>query len=472
MRKLYTILAISIIFLGGCAEENDLILDNQGVNRWLHSVMKEKYLWSSQMSKMSAENLNMHPVTYFNNCIRYRADKTKDYRVDTYGDRFSKIQELSLSTRGAEYGSYESFAVKNKVNDFGLGIRTYESSNGSNVNFIQVIYVVPQSPAYFAGIKRGDRINVINGVRMPANKGEVVYELQQQKINISIYHPQPSRNDVALVREDYYDNPIIFDTIYNTTPKTAYVVYNHFSTGESDRFLYGLNSVFRKFREAGARNLILDMRYNGGGELTVARHLASLIARRDMLGQPLIYKESVGSHGNKDMFSIEDFAVEKSDIGANNMNAENLRIICTKNTASASELIMHAMKPYYGANMKIIGEKTVGKNVGSAEVTNKRYLWKLNPITIRVYNRDKVSGYEMGIYADVQAIEATYNNPEIGDFGDTEKETLVVAALNSLFPGRYALPVRDSYRTEKSSTGVISTQVPDRGLVTERIVVE
>lgn len=477
MKKIPLLFAVITLSLGACTEGNEMILDDPGVNQWIHKTMVDNYLWSATLPNIEATNVNTSPYTYFDSYLRYRKDRTVSYRDDAFGDRFSRIEYLSDQTESVAKKQSTSgleLASKETTYDFGIGIRTFESYSG-NVNYIQVIYVIPQSPADLAGIKRGDRISKINNLKMPANKGEVVSMLNKQNMTVTLSYPVA--REVALSKAEYLDTPIIFDSIFDSTPKTAYLVYNHFTKGESNRYINSLNRVFTKFKQAGVESIILDLRYNGGGELDVARHLASLIAREDMLGQTLIYKETKGSYGNKDKFSSEDFiGANGSDMLTSNINAKRVCILASKNTASASELIMHALKPYYGSSMMVVGEESVGKNLGSIEITNKRYRWKIKPITIRVYNSNKQSGYEEGIAPDIALTELAYDYPNIGKFGNVESEALINSALHALHPEKYNLISRVAGRSATTSGGEaerlpFSTYIEDRGLIVDRIEV-
>ena len=451
-----TMFAVLLAF-SGCRKEESVIRDVDKIDRWVHQTLRENYLWSSQMEVFEATDASLAPESYFET-LRYRIDRSVPVRDDIYGDRFSALKYVGPATRGGE------FLSDTRKNDFGFDVRYFTGNDG--IRFCQILYVLPDSPADRAGIRRGDRFNGIDASTMPMSQSIYASLMSAQQVTLRFNYPQ--KKDVTLVRGEYYDTPVLYKTVFETVSRTGYLVFNHFTPGENNRFQNELDDTFRYFKEQGIESLILDLRYNGGGELTMARRLASLIARRDMLGQVWIYKENNRCFGNPAAFEQESFLTE-TEIGSCNANIQRLCIITSENTASASELIIHSLKPYYGDNLIVIGETTVGKNVGGVEITNNRYEWEVHPITIRIYDRNKASGYEEGIEPELPELsEATYDHPDIGDFGDRENEVLLKRALQRL-EGDDALSDQVLLRnTTRSSSGRTKTSVPERGLIEAR----
>lgn len=455
--------AAALLALAGCRKDESVVRDTDKIDRWVYRTLAENYLWSSQMAPLETTDPSMSPERYFET-LRYRADRSVAVADDIYGDRFSALKYAGPATRGGE-----SFSDTKKT-DFGFEVRYFTGSDG--IRFCQILYVLPGSPAERAGIRRGDRFNGIDESTMPMSRSVYSSLMAAQRVTLRFNYPQ--KRDVTLEKGEYYDTPVLYRAVFETSPRTGYLVFNHFTPGEGDRFLNELDDAFRYFREQGIAHLVLDLRYNGGGELTVARRLASLIARREMLGQVLVYKEYNRCFGNPAAFEAERFLTE-GEIGAYNADVRRLCVITSENTASASELIIHGLKPYYGEDLIVIGETTVGKNVGGVEITDSRYEWEVHPITVRIYDRDKVSGYETGIVPELPELaEATYDRPDIGALGDAENDPLLRRALARLAGGEAAsagllspqgsVPVR-------SGGGATETSLPERGLIEARKVV-
>jgi carboxyl-terminal processing protease len=118
-----------------------------------------------------------------------------------------------------------------------------------------------------------------------------------------------------------------------------------------------LRDAFRSFRAAGVTEFIVDFRYNGGGLISTAELLG------DLLG---------GNRTSAELFSGVRFRASKSSRNENtffNPRAESvspakIAFIGTSASASASELVINSLAPYYNRNLALIGSNTFGKPVG------------------------------------------------------------------------------------------------------------
>lgn len=470
----FVLILVSSLSLCGCVKM-EKVTDNPGVNEWVHETMKEEYLWASMIGKYSPSGLN--PKDYFET-LRYRRTSGK-LENDYYGDRFSSISKRSVDATRL------SMAFGNDDIDEGFGFvtRRYVTHiDGGIIVFGQVICVVPGSPADKAGIRRGFNFNAVEvgdqvyHMPMPINDFEAL--ISNRTIKLHIFHPESKVVEVTM--DSYPDNPIIFADVYDTNQgKTAYLVYNHFTSGTDERFNQDLKDVFADFKSRGAKNLILDLRYNGGGELNTAMLLGSLIAKEDDLGEHFLSLER-----NDGLFYKYNFYSSEA-IGAQNLDVEKLYIITLDNTASASELILHCLKPFFGDDLKHIGKKTYGKNVGSVKITNAGYDWELNPITLRVYDKNLVSGYEQGIEPDLFADEKytifgdedmTPNSYSVvGDFGDLGEypEIILQKVITYMNTGEWPVGSRsgDNFYEDDTDYETTCPDLPMKGLVEEERLV-
>ncbi len=479
MRKLILSLAAAVL-LAGCEKEK--ITDNNGVNRWVHATLESEYLWSSELGEYSPSSLA--PDKYFKT-VRYRSNRTVDYEDDYYGDRFSAVTRKDAGARSAEM-----LDAGDNANDFGFVTMMYTSESTGDVVYGQIIYVVPGSPADRAGIKRGYNYNAMEVgpavYETPLSVSDFATALSNRTVTFHFFYPESKA--VKITRASYEDNPVIFDSIYDTDQgKTAYLVYNHFTSGANDKFNNDLKKVFARFKREGVENLILDLRYNGGGELKAAVLLASLIARTGDLGKTFAYLERNKHKGqNFDRYDMQRF-YSLSAVGAeNNLNVRQLYIITLEYTASASELVLHCLKPYFGDDLKHVGKKTYGKNVGSKEITNGSYDWIIRPITLRAYNKNGVSGYEEGIpVSTYRTGEESYvygnsglgfsSYSVIGDFGELENtpEIMLQKVVNHINTGLWPVSVRSADGPDERDA-IYKKSAPgirERGLTEEGVTV-
>jgi C-terminal processing protease CtpA/Prc len=283
-------------------------------------------------------------------------------------------------------------------------------------------------------------------------------------IEVLDFNPVGTRN-VTLTRANHYEYPILAEEVYEEY-NTAYLAYTHFVTGDTSgphAYASQMRAAFGRFRDAGVRNLILDLRYNGGGEVSMAQLLASLIAPASALGNVFMYTEN-------NTGTFQPMNLLTSQLVPENAGIEKLYVITSQNTASASELIIHSLKPFYGGDLCVIGETTMGKNVGSVTFTNEELGWELTPMMFRIYDKNKVSGYEAGIDPDEQVSEFGFLPGEnqavftLGTLGDYEHERLLNIAMHELNPEIPLAPFSDNPATRSTARLSTTARIPERGL--------
>jgi C-terminal processing protease CtpA/Prc len=116
-----------------------------------------------------------------------------------------------------------------------------------------------------------------------------------------------------------------------------------------------LNTAFTQIRDAGATELVLDLRYNGGGFVSVAQHLAGLIGGPPLVGQVFVqftHNDKQTSRNTAYLFEAKPQALAVT----------RLVVITTRGSASASEAIVNGLRPYM--DVKVVGDTTLGKPVG------------------------------------------------------------------------------------------------------------
>lgn len=139
--------------------------------------------------------------------------------------------------------------------------------------------------------------------------------------------------------------------------QVAYINLRTFITSADNQ----LRTAFSQFRSQGITNFIIDFRYNGGGLVSTAELMG------DLLG---------GARSTSDVYSITTFRPEKASnndtqrFGRPSQAVSPVKIafIGTGSTASASELVINSMAPYFGANLALVGSNTFGKPVGQIAI--------------------------------------------------------------------------------------------------------
>ncbi len=185
--------------------------------------------------------------------------------------------------------------------------------------------------------------------------------------------------------------------------KVGYLYFTSFV----DTAIPELDEAVAGFRSAGIDELVVDLRYNGGGRLSVARHLASLIA-----GEASKSRETAYYVKYNDDLSDENER-KKLDRVSHALTLDRVYFITTGRTLSASELVINSVRPY--VDTYVIGGTTGGKPVGmrSFDFCDKI----LYPITFRLVNVDGETDYFDGLAPDCVADDDLRS--QLGDPGET-----------------------------------------------------
>jgi carboxyl-terminal processing protease len=227
---------------------------------------------------------------------------------------------------------------------------------------MRVRNVEPRSPVAQAGLARGDIVVSINGYSPDAIAGGQAGPVTEAGIERTfvVRNAAGVQRVLRVQSADYPLTPVVtattFDAVRDGAPvKVGYLAYNQFVQYSS----FDLYNAFAQFAAAGAGELILDLRYNGGGSVAVSRDLASMIAG-DRTGN-LLYAYLRFNDKNRAMNISVVF--NRSVPGGTPFpmpaGVPRLLVIGSAATASASELIINGLRPFMP--VVLVGETTYGK---------------------------------------------------------------------------------------------------------------
>ena len=227
--------------------------------------------------------------------------------------------------------------------------------------------------------------------------------------------------------------------------KIGYLMYNAYRRNfDSD-----LNAAFAQFQSNGVTDLVLDLRYNGGGSVETAIDLTSMITGQfngEIITQQQWNPEIQAAFEADDPESLIDrFDNTISDGSAiNSLNLSRLFVIGTGSTASASELTIIGLQPYI--DVQTVGTTTVGKFQASItlydsetfrrndETLNPRHFYAIQPLIYTYANANGVVGPPAGITPDFELREDISN---LGTLGEAD-EPLLSLALDQILGRSYA----------------------------------
>jgi C-terminal processing protease CtpA/Prc len=276
---------------------------------------------------------------------------------------------------------------------------------GSNNVVGQIFYVKPNTDAMNIGLKRGEYFSKINGIKLNTTNYSDLLSGDETSLTISFSDSKDGATTDKTVKRiaNYAENPVFLHKVFNESGhKIGYLVYNFFASGSSDKdnsYDKQLNDVFGYFKNENITELVLDLRYNSGGSMNSATLLASMIVPDlntknvfTRLKFNSLYEDYiVSNHGEEeliDRFRNKLGTKEKINNEAiNNVgkSIQKLYVLIGKWTASASELVINGLEPYMKNKIVLVGNITVGKNVGSITIyeddkpNNK---WGMQPIVL------------------------------------------------------------------------------------------
>jgi C-terminal processing protease CtpA/Prc len=207
-----------------------------------------------------------------------------------------------------------------------------------------------------------------------------------------------------------------------------------------------LNVAFRALVDAGANELILDLRYNGGGLVSVAQHLGGLIAGEPSRDQ--VFIQFVHNDKNTARNTALRLPVPPAALGV-----PRLVVIATRASASASEAVINGLKPFM--TVTVVGEATFGKPVGQYgyDFCDKT----LFPVAFEGRNARGEGDYYNGIPADCAAAD-DLDHP-LGDAG----EASLAEALRFLRTGRCSVAAAGVARAQAEREARIGRGLPKDG---------
>ncbi|MGE3473809.1 MAG: S41 family peptidase [Vicinamibacterales bacterium] len=291
---------------------------------------------------------------------------------------------------------------------------------------LRVLQVFDGGPAAEAGLDRGSRLTAIAG-RAVADllaAGTVDDAFGPAEADYLVTLGFETRNgtamEVALRKRTVTIPTVSLTRVFDVGGRrVGYVFFRNFVRPSA----VALDEAFAALRQAGVRELVLDLRYNGGGLVDVAVHLAGLIAGPAAVDQ--VFAQSHHNDRNRRLDATLRFGAPSGALGL-----DRVVVIATKASASASELLINGLRPF--VPVVIVGDRTYGKPVG-------QYLFPfcdrvLAPVAFSMTNADGQGGYFDGLPADCPAADDIEH--ELGDPGEASLAT----ALGYIAAGSCRVP--------------------------------
>lgn len=407
MRILVLCLAFSLAACGGggSSDSNDSgsvnICQRPDVNSQLYCAMQQDYLWYRDIP------IGINPANYSSPSALLQAMAAPQ-------DRYSFVltrQEYDDRFINATF--------------FGYG---FSSVRVDNNTALQVAYVYDDGSAAQNGLRRGDKIIEIEGTSVT----EWLSRLDAGSAsNDDIYGPNEAgvvRNfvwrkpDGTQLTSDFIKAAVTTNTVLHRSVSTVagknvgYLVFNSFiELSETE-----LQQAFAYFASQNVDELVLDLRYNGGGLIRVANQLSTQVAGNNVLGQAFVkyqFNDKNSGKNNTTLFS--------AGAGSTVLNLDRLFVLTTAASCSSSELVINSLLPFI--DVVQIGSTTCGKPVGQQPDIIADYV-------LFAINFQTVNALDQGAYFDGLQPNCPVSDVITGDWG-VANDPLYAQALSYVVNG-------------------------------------
>jgi len=418
-RSLLLIIAFSFFF--SCKDDKPSEEDLFKLD--LFAYMQSWYLWNDKLPE------SIDPSSY--------ADANEMVQSVKYSelDKWSAVYDISVA----------DFLQDGEYSGFGISLKWDNDAR------LKVASVYEGSEAYIAGVKRGWEIITIDNLSL--NNPRVFNVFNNAVVGSSVNFRFKSQEgefiDLDIEYLPIVINAVDADTVFNISGKQiGYFSYSNFVMSSDKE----LDEVFKSFKEQNVSDLIIDLRYNGGGSVLVAYQLMLSILPAEFHSQvAMSYVFNKSKSMYNETYTFDQIIEESRDTtlywneSFPILGIDRIVFIVSEMSASASELLINILKPYM--NITVIGsDKTYGKPVGSRGMVIDNYFVSI--IDFKILNGDGVGNYFGGLQYDIYAEDKI-----IYEFGDPNENMLKTAIdyLESGVIAKQEKPVLKSYIKQKNS---------------------
>ncbi|AMR33307.1 hypothetical protein A0256_18720 [Mucilaginibacter sp. PAMC 26640] len=479
MQKIkYALVLFTVVAIAGCKKSNpsttgdttgdqpsktgstlDLIRDS------VYLYAKETYYWNDALPTYSVFKPRSFTASDDVTALTSELDALSQYKINPVTSR--PYEYYSAAPGSAKYSFIDDGSVSSQLNgvngDFGFAPIYID------LNDLRVRYVYPGSPADLAGIKRGYQITSINGRTNLTYDGDggsganVKYVVnayaESSNITMILKKPDGSALTVNLNVANYTVNPVIATQVFDQSNghKVGYIAFNTFTSKANAK--PKLDAAFANFAAKGITDLVVDLRYNGGGYVETAEYLSDLIAPASKNGSVMFtaFYNSILSSNKSTLlknqvrrdpednslynYSQIDYSAaaqtthfSKTGVPVS-LTLGHVFFIVTGSTASASELTINNLRPVM--DVQLIGTTSYGKPVGFFDIDINKY--QMYTPNFETKNSAGQGGYYSGMTpgsTDYKGFRASDDVTK--EFGDPT-EGLLAHALNFVKNGTFTV---------------------------------
>ena len=373
------------------AENQCTSLDAQ--KTWVRSYMNDAYLWYRDVPAVNPMNFST-PIDFFN-----------ALPVRTLTPSGKPRDQFSFAVDSATWN-----ADINEGQSIGYGMQTSQGSDG----VVRVLYVESGSPAATAGVSRGDAILKLDGQPLASIVPQALLEAlfpskTGQVRSFTVRSVSGLERTFSMTSALVTTSPVLSTQVLNVGgAKIGYIVFNGFTLPAQDQLI----SAFNTLSSAKVDDLVLDLRYNGGGFVFIAAQLSYMIAGSTTNGKVF----SSSRFNEKRVTDMQDknnemnfFSFRYDPMTGNETNTKlptlglkRVFVLTTNGTCSASESVINGLR---GIDFEVItvGSTTCGKPYGFTGKENCGITYF--PIEEQSYNAKGFGDYADGFAANCTVLD-------------------------------------------------------------------
>lgn len=347
---------------------------------------------------------------------------------------------LAINDRYAEYYDAEEFALmtaENQGETQGIGVTVIENAD---YKCIEIISVLPNSPALAAGVEPGDLIVYVGSGENKESVSELGYyaalaKLQGVKGTLCEFTVRRGEGyseevEFSIMRDTFTSESVMYH-VCETDAKVGIIKITQFDLTTPSQFCTAMDSLIA----SGVEYFLFDVRYNGGGDLASITAVLSfmlnendvLIKTRDRSGSEVVTKVAEVKYSPTSAYSSCN--VSKLEIGQyRDKVMGKSAVLANGSTASAAELFTCALMDY--GISKIVGTTTYGK--GSMQTIFSLDYFGFDgavKMTTKMYFPPLSEGYDgIGIKPDLEVeLDEALKNKNIYKITDAEDNQIQAA---------------------------------------------
>ena len=405
MRKLICLIAFAGLTACGGGASDGTVCSNDEQKQYVLDALYDWYLWNDLLPA----NISI---------ADYSSPEDLVFRVttelgpkDSTGDPIDYFSSVGSAVADAQ------FFGEGKFEGFGFSWRFVDQAQTD----FRITRKFAGSPAALGGLERGQQVLTLNSrsvADIATNEGIGAFFDANASVDFEVQPVDGVAFSTGPINKAVVTIPPIpqWDVIPAAGGRSVgYMELSTFiSTADAE-----FDEVFLAFRNANVTDVIIDLRYNGGGLVSTAELLGDYLG--GLVAQSLIFSSTEFNADRAAQYN----ETELFELRGNSISLSRLVVIASRGTASASELVANGMIPH--VDVAIVGDRTFGKPVGQIglEFCDKI----LRPTAFKLANALGDGDYFDGLPADCAAVDDL--SVAVGDSLDPN----MVAAMSYLDTG-------------------------------------